>query len=214
MLNNTEIYIEIDKHLMEDSKPSSYLMKAFENGMFNTYPFNMLSDLANIDQNRKYHPEGNVWNHVLMVVDQAAERREKSSEPRVLMWAALLHDIGKTPTTKVRNGKLTSYNHERIGKKMSNEFLNQFTDNKGFINKVSNMVRWHMEALFVTKGLPFANIEQMLKEVPLNEIALLNLSDRLGRGEMSSQKARDEEKGIEIFINKCKKVEEEMFSHI
>ena len=33
------------------------------------------------------------------------------------------------------------------------------------------MVRWHMQILFVTKNLPFSNIEKM-KEVDIEEIAL------------------------------------------
>lgn len=205
MEDKVKIYNEINMHLMDDEKPSIYLKKAFEDGKLDSYPFNMLSDLVNIEQNKKYHPEGNVWNHVLMVVDEAAKRKSESKEPRVLMWAALLHDIGKGPTTKVRKGKITSYKHERVGKEMAIKFLDEFTDNQDFIDKVSKMVRWHMEALFVIKNLPFANIGQMLKEIPLEEIAILNLCDRLGRGDMTSEKANGEIKAIEMFVDKCKK---------
>lgn len=209
MSNIRDVFNEINEHIMNDDKPSEYLEGIFNNRL-NQYPFTMLSDLAKIDQNKKYHPEGNVWNHVLMVVDEAAARRSLSKEPRVLMWAALLHDIGKGPTTKIRNGRVTSYNHERVGKKMAREFLSCFIEDKVFIDKVAKMVRWHMEALFVTKGLPFANVEEMLKDVPLEEISFLNLSDRLGRGEMTKDKAEDEEKGIKIFLEKCRQIQEKI----
>jgi tRNA nucleotidyltransferase (CCA-adding enzyme) len=209
MSNMSDVFNEIDEHLMIDNKPSAYLENAFKSNKLSQHPFTMLSDLVNIEQNIKYHPEGNVWNHVLMVVDEAASRRTQSNDSRVLMWSALLHDIGKGATTKLRNGRVTSYNHERVGKKMVREFLNHFTDDKVFIDKVSKMVRWHMEALFIAKGLPFANIDEMLKDVPLEEIALLNLSDRLGRGEMSKEKAEDEEKGIKTFLEKCRRVQKE-----
>jgi tRNA nucleotidyltransferase (CCA-adding enzyme) len=208
MSNIKDLFKDIDEHLMKDDKPSVYLDNAFKNNKFNQYPFTMLSDLSKIEQNIKYHPEGNVWNHVLMVVDEAASRRNQSRDSRALMWSSLLHDTGKGPTTKIRNGRVTSYNHERVGKKMAREFLSHFTEDKAFIDKVAKMVRWHMEALFVTKGLPFANVEEMLKDVPLEEISLLNLSDRLGRGEMSKEKAEDEEKGIKIFLEKCRKIQE------
>jgi tRNA nucleotidyltransferase (CCA-adding enzyme) len=208
MVNTLDLFNEIDKHIMLDPRPSDFLEIVFKDNKLNEYPFTMLSDLAKIEQNKKYHPEGNVWNHVLMVVDEAASRRIQSNDSRVLMWSALLHDIGKGPTTKVRNGRVTSYNHERVGKKMAREFLSQFTEDKDFIDKVSKMVRWHMEALFIAKSLPFANVEEMLKDVPLEEISLLNLSDRLGRGEMSKAKAEDEEKGIRIFLEKCRKIQE------
>jgi hypothetical protein len=91
---------------------------------------------------------------------------------------------------------------------MAGEFLREFINDDIFIEKVSAMVRWHMEALFVLKELPFANIPQMLKEVPLEEIGLLNLCDRLGRGKMTAQKAKSEEDGIRMFTARCKGYED------
>lgn len=203
-----KLFYEIERHLMEDHRPSRYLNVIINEDSFSKcYPFTMLSELTTVEQRRKYHPEGDVWTHTLMVVDEAAERRDNSTNPRVLMWAALLHDIGKAPATKIRNGKITSYDHEKIGKEMTIEFLRQFTDDYDFIKDVAAMVRWHMEALFVLKDLPFSNISEMLEEVPLNEIALLNLCDRLGRGEMTHEKAEDEIKGIRIFVEKCREYE-------
>jgi putative nucleotidyltransferase with HDIG domain len=159
-----------------------------------------------VEQNVKYHPEGSVWNHTMMVVDEAAGRRSNSEEPKVFMWAVLLHDIGKKPATIVRKGKITSYNHERIGSRMAAEFLKSLDREPGFIDKVKALVRWHMEPLFVNKGLPFLNIKGMLREVPLDEITLLSTCDRLGRGDMSEQKREDEMKGIDFFLERCRKV--------
>ena len=107
----------------------------------------------------------------MLVVDNAAKARDKSSHPQVLMWGALLHDIGKAPTTKIRNGRITSYDHDKVGEELSKEFLSQFTNDMDFIDSVSKLVRWHMQLLFVTKKLPFADIKSMLKDVPVNEIA-------------------------------------------
>jgi hypothetical protein len=89
---------------------------------------------------------------------------------------------------------------------MAKQFLLCLTNDNEFIDDVSSMVRWHMEALFVIKNLPFANTKKMLEEVPLEEIALLNLCDRLGRGEMTGEKVEGEIKGIDEFIEKCKKI--------
>jgi putative nucleotidyltransferase with HDIG domain len=168
----------------------------------------MLSDLVDVEQNVKYHPEGSVWNHTMMVVDEAAQRRGKSEEPAVFMWGALLHDIGKKPATMVRKGKITSYNHERIGSRMAVELLKSLDREPGFVDRVRALVRWHMEPLFVNKGLPFLNIKNMLKEVSLDEIALLSACDRLGRGDMSEQKIEDEMKGIDFFLERCRKVQD------
>ena len=64
----------------------------------------MLSSLVKIQQSPSHHPEGNVWNHTMLVIDKAAERKYKSKDPRI-HWAALFHDIGKTPATKIRREK-------------------------------------------------------------------------------------------------------------
>jgi hypothetical protein len=45
----------------------------------------------------------------------------------------------------------------------------------------------------------------MAEEVSIDEIALLSLCDRLGRGEMTSEKLRKEEEDVRIFIKKCRK---------
>lgn len=203
-MDKDKLFYDIDQHILEDEKPSDYLNELLKNNMLCEYPFTMLSDLKNVEQNIKYHPEGNVWNHTMLVVDEAADRKFKSENKRVFMWASLLHDIGKTPTTKLRKGKLTSYNHEMVGKKMAVEFLNMFNQKPDFVDDVAALIRWHMEPLFTAKDLPFSNIKGMLWEVSLDEIALLSLCDRFGRGDMSKEKMEDEERGIEMFIKKCR----------
>ena len=62
-----------------------------------------------------------------------------------------------------------------------------------------------MQLLFVVKDLPFAEIKNMLSDVSLDEIALLSICDRLGRGELTENKIREEKANIETFIKKCEK---------
>lgn len=61
-----------------------------------------------------------------------------------------------------------------------------------------------MQILFVVKGLPFADIKKMAAEVSIDEIALLGLCDRLGRGEMTIGKRQEEERSVKTFIEKCR----------
>lgn len=207
MLNKQEMFREFDKHLMNDREPSVYFKELVKKGSFpDEHPFKMLSDLIDTPQSPTHHPEGSVWNHTMLVVDRAAERKEKSQDPHVFMWAALLHDIGKAPTTRIRRGKITSYDHDKWSKKMAVEFLKCFTNDSEFIDKVAKMVRWHMQLLFVVKNLPFAETERMVKEVSIDEMALLSLCDRLGRGNMTEEKAEEEKENIRIFKEKCEAV--------
>jgi len=198
------LFEEFDRHLLEDEKPSCYFNEKEKTGIFRElYPFTMLGVLPSVKQSPKYHPEGNVWNHTMQVVDRAAERKGQSQKPRVLMWSALLHDLGKAPTTKIQKGRITAYDHDVVGEKLAVQFLRELTDDEEFIHDVAKMVRWHMQILFVVKDLPFANLEGMTAEVPIDEIALLALCDRLGREPMSREMFHEELKNVEIFRHKC-----------
>ncbi|KRU27635.1 HD domain-containing protein [Clostridium botulinum] len=198
-----KVFKDIDEHILKDEKPSNYINKLYKEGKLEEYPFDMLTILRKIDQSPKYHPEGSVWNHIMMVLDNGAKERDKSENERIFMWACLLHDIGKGTTTKIRKGRITSYNHDKEGERLSIKFLKCFTGDEEFIKEVSKLVRWHMQPLFVNKNLPFKDIESMVKEVSIKEIALISLCDRLGRGGMSEGKKEEEIKAIDLFIEKC-----------
>lgn len=194
-----EKFLEIEKHLLNDEKPSIYLNEQVENGDFDEYPLSMIKDLLTVEQNPIYHPEGNVFIHAMMVVDEGAIVRERSKEKKAFMWALLLHDLGKKPTTKLRKGKLTSYNHDTVGAKMAREFLEYFNQDEVFINKVISLVRWHMQILFVTKNSRFQNIKQMLEDVDVDEMILVSRCDRLGRGNLNKLKREETLKEVENF---------------
>lgn len=196
---------EFTKHLMEDEKPSVYFNALFDEGKFpNEYPYSLLTDLKKVEQNPKYHPEGNVWNHTMEVLDVAAQKKNMSSDAKAFMWASLLHDLGKITKTKVRKGRITSYDHDKAGEAMSKEFLELCGQETEFLQKVSALVRWHMQILFVVKGMPYQDIESMKDEVHLKDVGLLGFSDRLGRNNLSMENIKEEEKNIKIFLNKCR----------
>ena len=112
---DSRLFDRVEQHLLGDERPSEAIREMADTPAFDTYPFSMLLRLKTTGQSPKHHPEGSVWNHTLLVVDEAARRRRESADARVFMWAALLHDIGKPDTTRNRNGKITAYNHDAVG---------------------------------------------------------------------------------------------------
>ena len=198
-----ELYAEINKHLLEDEKPSAYLNEVYYEPVFQERPFDMLYKLRDTEQSPMHHPEGNVWNHTVLVTDEAARVKCKSKNQAVLMWAALLHDIGKPATSKVRNGRITAYDHDKVGAKLAKVFLRAFTDDEKFVDEVSKLIRYHMQILFVVKDLPFADIEGLKLNTDIKELALLGLCNRLGR---QGSDTANEEKNVEMFLQKCMKL--------
>lgn len=175
------LFNEIQQHLLNDANPSQYLEQASQTEAFIKPPFSVLLRLKKTEQSPVHHPEGNVWNHTMLVVYEAAKRRVESKNPAALMWAALLHDIGKPDTTKVRRGKITAYEHDTTGAVLAKRFLSACTEDEALIRAVCSLVRYHMHMLYVLKNLPFQDLPGLKREADLQELALFCLCDRLGR---------------------------------
>lgn len=185
---------------MEDKQPSTYLQTLKQDKNLENLQLLKLIKLEDVPQNKEYHPEGSVWNHTMLVVDQAAEIKEASAKPKVFMWGALLHDIGKITATRVRKGRITAYDHDKEGFDLATTILKELTDDEGFIHDVSQLVRWHMQPLFVSKNLPFSDLENMVSKVYPTEVALLSICDRFGRGGLDEAKRMKELQGVLAFL--------------
>ncbi|MFA9380795.1 MAG: HDIG domain-containing metalloprotein [Acetanaerobacterium sp.] len=200
MTPDKALFLDLERHLMNDEHPAQYLAILSEKPEFRAYPFSMLYSLVETMQSPQHHPEGSVWNHTMLVVDEAAKAKGKSSDARAFLWAALLHDAGKFPVTSVHKGRITAYDHDRAGAALAREFLSCFTDDERLIGAVYYLVRYHMQILYVVNNLPFADIKGMKEHTDIHEIALLGLCDRLGRTGSDRQK---EERNIRIFLDRC-----------
>lgn len=194
-----ELYKEIDFHLLNDEAPSEFLKGLVKNPDFRLFPFSLIHELVNAQQSPIHHPEGSAWIHTLMVTDQAAKNKRRSRDPRAFMWAALLHDVGKPSTTRVRNGRITSYDHDIVGAELVKDFFKEFDEKIEFINKVSNLVKYHMQILFVSKSMQRQDLRGIRENSDATEIALLGLCDRLGR---KGADPEAEQENIRLFLEK------------
>ncbi|MBR3772334.1 MAG: HDIG domain-containing protein [Clostridium sp.] len=174
-------FLEIQQHLLNDAKPSLFIEEFYRSEAALEMPYPMLGKLKKTKQSPTHHPEGSAWNHTMLVLDYAAHLREQSKSPRVYMWAALLHDIGKAETTRIRKGKITSYDHDKVGARLAQEFLGYFELEEEFVTDVCNLVRYHMNILFVVNNLPYQDVEGLKKHTDVDELALLGFADRMGR---------------------------------
>lgn len=203
MKSKSELFKEFSMHLLEDEVPSKYFNYEFNKEETKSYPFKLLERLKYTEQSPKHHPEGNAWNHTMLVLDQGACYKRESKNPLVFMWGALLHDIGKPAATKKHKDRITAYGHDVMGAKLAEEFLMDLTENMEFVKEVAALVRWHMQILYVLKNLPFKDIDAMLRDTDINEVALLSLCDRLGR---TGASINEEKENIRIFIKNIQKI--------
>lgn len=112
---------EFRKLLLKGVRPSLGLEFLQRTGLIETFP--ELAALVGVAQDPAWHPEGDVWTHTLMVVDEAARLRGSAND-EALMFAALCHDLGKAHTTEQdETGRVRSPAHDRAGVALAETFL-------------------------------------------------------------------------------------------
>ncbi len=91
-----------------------------------------------VQQPPEYHPEGDVWRHVLMMLDQL------SSPTATLALGVLLHDVGKPPTFRVAD-RIRFDRHAEVGAEMARKRLNQLKLSNGEVERVISLIANHMK---------------------------------------------------------------------
>jgi len=123
------------------------------------------------------HHTKDVWNHSL---DSLAEC--PSPDP-IVRLATLLHDVGKPKTAKIRDGKVTFYNHEVVSGYMSKKIANRLRFSKKDKEKLWILVRYHMFAY--DPKMTDKAIRRFIRRVGrenINDMMLLRIGDRKGGG--------------------------------
>ena len=134
---------ELVKALLKAERPSVFFdcMKAAQ--QLDCW-FPELKALIGLEQPPNWHPEGDVWNHTMLVLDAAAALKDKAKNSLGFMFAALCHDFGKAVTQRIENGKITFYSHEIEGKPLIERFLRRLTDETELIKYTLNLCELHM----------------------------------------------------------------------
>ena len=124
------IWGEFEKLLLRAERPSIGFALARELGVIRKLLPEM-EPLYDCPQDPEWHPEGNVWVHTLMVIDQARALNADLDRPRLatLMLGAICHDLGKPATTAFIDGRIKSPNHEAMGVEPSTRILDRLNVN-------------------------------------------------------------------------------------
>ncbi|HKF57485.1 MAG TPA: HD domain-containing protein [Blastocatellia bacterium] len=124
---------ELFKLLLKARQPSTgfYLMN--EMGAIDQL-FPEIAALRACEQDPEYHPEGNVFVHTMLAIDEAAGLTTglPTNKKLTVMLSVLAHDLGKPPTTtRVENGegriRIRSINHENVGAELARGLLDKLS---------------------------------------------------------------------------------------
>ncbi len=207
-LPKERIYEEFKKLFLKSSKPSIGFELLKDLGVLKYFP--ELKALISCVQDPIYHPEGDVWIHTMMCVDELSrilKEENIADEYRklYLFYAILCHDFGKPFCTKEINGKITSHKHESLGIEPTISFLSKLTNEKKFIEIVSSLVKNHLIPfqLYLAESSLKA-IKKLSLKVNIEDLCLVCLADCLGRTIPDKEKCP---KATSWVLNKAKELD-------
>ena len=143
-LSVERVFDELSKALLKARRPSMFFRRLLEMDHLKAF-FPELEACVGVPQNPVYHPEGDVFEHTMLVLDSAAALRGRAQWPLGFMVAALTHDLGKAICTETQpDGKITSYGHELKGLPLCERQLRRLTRHQKLIDYAKNMMWLHM----------------------------------------------------------------------
>ena len=183
------IWGEIEKLLLKAERPSIGFALAREIDVTRTLMPEMHA-LIDCPQEPEWHPEGDVWIHTLMVIDEARRRNGDLDRARLaaVMLAAVCHDFGKPLTTAVIEGRIRSLGHEEAGVAPATAFLDRLNvnslDNFDVRHQVLAITAHHLKpgAFYkVREELTDGAFRRLAQKVDMELLARVARADCCGR---------------------------------
>jgi poly(A) polymerase len=111
-----------------------------------------ISAMKNVPQPPQYHPEGDVWIHTLLMLEDLPAK----SSP-TLAWGTLLHDVGKPPTFRPASetgDRIRFDGHVDIGVSMTGDICRRLRFSNDDTDQIKALVANHMKFKDVAQMRP------------------------------------------------------------
>jgi poly(A) polymerase len=150
-----------------------------------------LVPMSGLPQGRPGEAGGDLWDHVLGVLDRLGD---KPSFP--LAMAALLHDVGKPRTVGRTPDRYTFYGHEHVGRRLADEIALRLKLSNEERERIAWLVEKHQILADAPRMRP-AKLKVLLVHKGIDELLALHRADALASGrsvdhvEFAEQKRRE-----------------------
>ena len=141
------VFVELRKALQTD-KPSKFFIALKEAEILDIH-FPEINDLINVPQPPQYHPEGDCFNHSMIVLDKVSEQTNDT----MVRFSALVHDLGKAKTPKEILPH--HYNHEKNGIEPIRNLFKRLKLPKSWKKAGQNACEYHMVLQNYEKMKPY-----------------------------------------------------------
>jgi poly(A) polymerase len=98
-----------------------------------------IARMKGVEQPAQFHPEGDVWIHTLMLLEQLEPGCSET-----LAWGALLHDVGKPPTFRRATDRIRFDGHVEVGVTMAAEICRRLRFSNEETRQILALVQNHM----------------------------------------------------------------------
>ncbi len=209
-VSRERIETEFEKMLMRSEYPSRGIRWLKEIGRLKEV-LPELYDTIGVQQDLRWHPEGDVFEHTMQTIDAAARVQYENKEDRLrLLLAALCHDLGKVSTTTNDGEKVKSYGHDLEGVELTKSMLKRITGHKERRAAVTKLVRSHMAPVqFVADGAKQNAYKRLAiklaPETNLQMLADLARADKQGRNLASDKPLTGPCPEVEQFLERAMK---------
>jgi tRNA nucleotidyltransferase (CCA-adding enzyme) len=182
------IWGEIEKLLLKAARPSIGFTVALDLGVIDRVLPEM-RPLVGCEQEPEWHPEGDVWTHTLMVIDEARQANGDLARPQLIavMLGAVCHDLGKPATTAFVDGRIRSLDHEQAGVAPTESLLDRLNlhtiDGFDVRQHVIGLVAQHLKPGMFHKAPNVGDgaFRRLAQKVDLELLARLARADCRGR---------------------------------
>jgi tRNA nucleotidyltransferase (CCA-adding enzyme) len=182
------IWGEIEKLLLKAARPSMGFTLALDLGVIDRVLPEM-RQLVGCEQEPEWHPEGDVWTHTMMVIDEAHRANGDLARPQLItvMLGAVCHDLGKPATTAFVDGRIRSLDHEQAGVEPTESLLDRLNihtiDGFDVRRQVIGLVAQHLKPGMFHKAENVGDgaFRRLAQKVDLELLARLARADCRGR---------------------------------
>jgi len=133
--------------------------------------------MKGVEQPPHYHPEGDVFVHTMLMLDEM-----KKPASQELAFSVLFHDIGKPPTASInKKGFPCFYGHEEKGAEMAMSIFKRLKCSNKLSNAVCSVIENHVRFAGMSKCRLSKIRRQMARQTIDLDLELCRL-DAIGKG--------------------------------
>lgn len=172
IVSNERIRDEIIK-MITRKNPGNALKLLNETGLLKE----ILPDVHNmigVEQPPQFHPEGDVFIHTCLVLDNLYNNTDGKYSSELAM-GALLHDVGKPPTLEVTD-RIRFNGHDRVGAGMAKGLCRNLKFSKKQIERIVSLIREHLKFKDV-RNMRESTLKRFLATPYIEEHLELHLAD-------------------------------------